>query len=243
MRGPTPQGQTQVTRYRRHAATGKIVPLSFRADVASTTKMPEGEFYFSKQVTPHVMALYDTDLAMRATEFAKDIMMIWMVAAMAISAIQIYSAVQIAALRAASAARIATATAAAAYRAEAQQILMQAERKALIAEIRAAGVKFTESRIVVIFRTAAGKLVWLERGDAAAGLEHIMARHGSQFAGLGVKSEAEVVELIQHTLSTKLPVRILPRGGQVFSVMMGGAEREMNIAVGSNGFIVTAHPL
>jgi hypothetical protein len=125
---------------------------------------------------------------------------------------------------------------------EAERQALEAEKRALLAQLKTAGVKFTEKEVVQVIRSAAGKIVWLEKGNAKAGLEHIMTRHGSQFSKLGVTGEEKVSRLIMDTLHTKAPVRTV-KDGQVFKVLMGGTEREMNIVVGNNGFIVTAYPL
>lgn len=118
-----------------------------------------------------------------------------------------------------------------------------AMRQALIQALRAAGVRFTESAIQGITRTVAGRIVWLETGNATAGLMHIMARHGAQFATLGLTSAQQVTQMIIRTLAAGTPVAVGARGAMDFLVRIGGDERLIRIVVASNGFIVTAHPL
>lgn len=116
-------------------------------------------------------------------------------------------------------------------------------RQALIGLLRQAGVKFTESAIVGITRTVAGRIVWLETGTASAGLTHIMQRHGSQFAAWGLRSQQAVAQFLVNTVRTVSPVAAQSGGAFDFVVRVGGAERMVRIVIGSNGFIVTAHPL
>lgn len=245
MRAPRRAGEIQIIRYRRHPASGKIFPLVWRGTPAQLpdTGPPSGEIFVAADVTRNILRLYDIDLVIRASQFARDIMAIWAAGLFAASAIQVFSAVQIAALRSAGAASIRTAASAAALRTEAQRILAEAERRALIQELRAAGVRFTESNIVRIFRTATGRIAWIETGTEQAGLRHIMQRHGAQFAQLGVRTEQEVAELVERTLATKVPVRAVGTagGGDFAGVLQGG--RDLRIVVGNNGFVVTAHPL
>jgi hypothetical protein len=123
------------------------------------------------------------------------------------------------------------------------QILQQAERKALIGELAAAGVKVTEEEVVQIARSASGRIVFLEQGTAESGLQHIMLRHGDDFARVGVSGESRVTGLIMDALKSQTPVRTLAGGGQVFKVVINGVERGLQIVVGSNGYVVTAYPV
>ena len=116
-------------------------------------------------------------------------------------------------------------------------------RQALIAALRQAGVRFTESAIVGITRTVAGRIVWLETGTSAAGLTHIIQRHGSQFATWGLRSSQAVGQFLINTVRTVTPVAAQSGGAFDFAVRVGGVERMVRIVIGSNGFIVTAHPL
>ena len=47
------------------------------------------------------------------------------------------------------------------------------------------GVKYNADDVVAITKTSNGKLVWLENGNANAGLEHIM-NHADEFATKGI---------------------------------------------------------
>jgi len=115
-------------------------------------------------------------------------------------------------------------------------------RQTLITELRASGARFTESAIQGITRSIAGRIIWLESGGATAGLTHIMARHGTQFAQWGLRSAQQVSDLLLRVVGTQAPVSVAG-DAQDFVVMIDGVERMVRIVISSNGYIVTAHPL
>lgn len=49
-------------------------------------------------------------------------------------------------------------------------------------------------------RDASGKVVFLEKGNAKAGLEHILQRHGDDFARIGVSRE-QVPSVVMDTVT------------------------------------------
>lgn len=116
-----------------------------------------------------------------------------------------------------------------------------ATRASLIAALRAAGVRFTESAIQGITRTVAGRIVWLETGTASAGLTHIMARHGAQFAQIGINSAEEVTEFLINLVATQAPIAEDAEGAIEYVASVGGVDRIIRIVIGANGFIVTAY--
>lgn len=250
LRPPMPAGMLQMTRFRRHTGSNKIFPLTWRgtnAELAALPGVPEGTVFFAKDITPNIMAGFDAALISRAFVFAGDLAVIWSVALAVSSAIQIFSAVQAATITGAARASagvagMSGAAARAAAVREAEQQAFEATKRALIAELKAAGVRFTESDIIWIARDSSKRIVWLERGNATAGLQHIMTRHGADFASVGVDGENNVARLILDTVTTKAPTTV-GSTGSVYRVMMGGSLREMQISVGSNGFVVTAFPM
>jgi hypothetical protein len=251
LKPPNAAGMMQITHYRRHGASGKIVPVTWRgssADLSAAPGIPEGSVFFAMDITPNVMHGFDAALVRRAFIFAGDLAVIWSAALAVSSAIQIFSATQAAAITGAAraSAGVAGMTGAAARSAavrEAEQEAFDAAKKALIAELKASGASFTESDIVWIARDASRRVVWLEKGSATAGLQHIMTEHGADFASVGVNGESNVARLIQDTVTTKAPSRMLGRDGFVYRVVMGGAQRELRIVIGSNGFVVNAFPM
>ena len=114
-------------------------------------------------------------------------------------------------------------------------------RQALIDELRRRGISHTPEAIVRIERMPNGSIVFLERGNARAGLQHILERHGSQFAQWGVGPN-QVPALIFRVLREGVVVGT--RGaGTIYRVTIDGTTRHILVVRGNNGFIVTAHPI
>jgi hypothetical protein len=111
----------------------------------------------------------------------------------------------------------------------------------LIAELGRQGVKHTPEDIVRITRLSDGRIVFLERGNANAGLQHIVQRHSSQFASRGI-SEAQIPDVIMDVLRNGRPVGTR-RGGTIYEITINGETQHILIVVGGNGFIVTAYPV
>lgn len=63
------------------------------------------------------------------------------------------------------------------------------EGRALIDEVIANGDKISPNKVVMITRDPSDKIVWLETGNDASGLQHIIKEHGSQFNGKGISNE------------------------------------------------------
>ena len=62
------------------------------------------------------------------------------------------------------------------------------------------GVKFSPENILKVEKLADGKIVFLETGNSSAGLQHIVERHASDFAKIGV-SESQIPNVVIDTVS------------------------------------------
>lgn len=88
-------------------------------------------------------------------------------------------------------------------------------------------------------------LVWLEKGNKTAGLEHIMNSHGEQFLEKGVTSES-----IPSFLKTAIENgRIVGNQGKfhsqpriIYEVYYNGEMVKVAITISDNGYIVGANP-
>ena len=112
----------------------------------------------------------------------------------------------------------------------------------LLKELAASGVKHDPAAIVNIFRDAEGRIVFLEKGNDAAGLRHIIVRHGEELAGKGI-TEAEVPELLQTAIQDGEIVGHQGKGvgRPIYEVMFHGKPIRIAITVSVNGFIVGAN--
>ncbi len=110
----------------------------------------------------------------------------------------------------------------------------------LLAELARAGVKHDPSQVVAIRRLGDGRIVFLETGDARAGLRHIR-RHERDFANIGITPE-EIPLVVMEALVRGTPIGVQGRTRQIFQVVFRGEPRRIAVEVGSNGFVVSANP-
>lgn len=104
--------------------------------------------------------------------------------------------------------------------------------------------KFTEKEIVFITKDKEGTLIWLERGNRTAGLEHIISRHAYDFESAFSLKENEIPLYLYNAITYGDIIRSTP------SKIPGGIDRVYKydgqyytfVGLGGNGFIVTAHP-
>lgn len=114
----------------------------------------------------------------------------------------------------------------------------------LSTELVSKGYKFTEEDIVFITKDREGKLIWLERGNDHAGLNHIIRNHKKHFEiAFGIK-EDEIALYLYNAITYGTMVSCTP------SKIEGGLDRIYEydgnyytfVGMGDNGFIVTSFP-
>jgi hypothetical protein len=120
----------------------------------------------------------------------------------------------------------------------------EAERRALIAEVVAAGHKITPNAVVHIARAPDGRVVWLERGDGRTGLSHLLrAERIARFVEVGV-APTDIPGLAVRAILEGRPVGRKGRDGTIYDVDVGGSRhRDIVVVVGANGYIITAYPV
>lgn len=97
--------------------------------------------------------------------------------------------------------------------------------------------------IVRISRDQAGKVVFLEAGNSRAGLQHVVERHGEDFARRGVE-EAQIPDLLIDALTNGKVVghQGSGTGRPIYEVVFEGQKHRVAVTVGDNGFVVGANP-
>ena len=118
------------------------------------------------------------------------------------------------------------------------------EGRALIDEVIANGDKISPNKVVMITRDPSDKIVWLETGNDASGLQHIIKEHGSQFNGKGISNENipnYVLEAVYQgnivgTQGKKSPPRT------VYEFTYNEKKQRIAVQVSNNGYIVGANP-
>ena len=117
-----------------------------------------------------------------------------------------------------------------------------AKLSGLIGELEGAGVEVTRSEVVAAERIASGKIVFLEKGNATAGLQHIVERHGAEFAKAGI-SENKIPAFLMQALKDGKVVGYQGRGvtRPIYGVSFEGKPLRVAITIGNNGYVVGAN--
>ena len=85
----------------------------------------------------------------------------------------------------------------------------------------------------------AGKILFLERGNANAGLQHIISRHGAEFAKAGI-SKRNIPKFIMQAILTGRKVGM--QGSRpIYETTFNGTTHRVAVTVGNNGFVVGAN--
>jgi hypothetical protein len=105
------------------------------------------------------------------------------------------------------------------------------------------GVKFSPDKILATTRTPDGKVVFLESGDSASGLQHILERHGSDFERAGIP-QSEVSSVVIKAVSEGKIVGYQGSGTgrPIYETEVNGQTQRIAVTIGSNGYIVGANP-
>lgn len=116
-----------------------------------------------------------------------------------------------------------------------------AVRATHVKEMTANGVKFTEESLVMTGKTPRGQVVFLESGNSRAGLQHIVEKHGADFAAKGI-SEAQIPRAVVGALERG---QIVGTNGSasVYRIKIDGTTQYIRVGVSTNGFIVQANPV
>ena len=114
----------------------------------------------------------------------------------------------------------------------------------LIAELAAKGIKHNPQEIVAIGQKSDGTIVFLEKGNTKAGLQHIIDAHKDDFAKAGVEEKDIPAVVMQAALTETPPVDMQGKkpGRPVHVVDVNGKPTRIAVTTGSNGFIVGANP-
>ncbi|WGL53950.1 hypothetical protein P5P86_09010 [Nocardioides sp. BP30] len=112
---------------------------------------------------------------------------------------------------------------------------------ALLAELDREGVKFSRDDVMMVFRDSDGRIVFLEKGNANAGFEHILGEHADDFVKAGIP-KSEIQSVIKQALTDGNVVGTQGRGRLIYEVTVDGEVRHVAITVGKNGYIVGANP-
>lgn len=125
-------------------------------------------------------------------------------------------------------------------------------KKHMIDQLSKAGVKFNPNDVLFVTKDKTGQLVWLEKGNKGAGLEHILygdgrsRGHASDFKKALELESNQVSGYLQKVISHGSIVSntIKPVGNRMGFERVYSYEGNYYIVtgIGTNGFIVSAYP-
>lgn len=120
-------------------------------------------------------------------------------------------------------------------------------------ELEAAGVKFTKEDVLFVTKDKTGQLVWLEKGNQRAGLEHILngsgntGGHAADFERAFGLSKAQIPAFLEKVISKGKIVSTITKlvnGKPGFERIYEYDGKHFVLAgIGTNGFIVSAYPI
>ncbi|PJG85311.1 hemagglutinin repeat-containing protein, partial [Conservatibacter flavescens] len=110
-------------------------------------------------------------------------------------------------------------------------------------ELTQNGIKFTQDQVIAITKTNDGRIVFLEKGNAKAGLEHVL-KHKNEFIAKGI-SESDIPNFLITALNQNNIVGYQGKGNgrPIYELNYNGKTQRVAITVGNNGFIVGANPV
>jgi hypothetical protein len=107
-------------------------------------------------------------------------------------------------------------------------------------ELVKSGEKFTPDDVIAIAMKPDGSLVWLEKGNARAGIQHILHEHANQFINVGIQP-SQLPDFLM-TAVTHGKIVGIQKTRPIYEVLYQGKMQRVAIDIGSNGFIVSANP-
>jgi hypothetical protein len=117
---------------------------------------------------------------------------------------------------------------------------------------KAAGIKFTEADLKFISKNKDNFILFLEKGNPNAGLQHIIQRHWNDKELMKYfSSQDEMVEKLFNTIKNEsyLTKTMVPMNGKnnlefTYEILLSnGSKKNFLLATGDNGYIVTFHPI
>ncbi|WP_207548499.1 RHS repeat-associated core domain-containing protein, partial [Methylobacterium indicum] len=112
-----------------------------------------------------------------------------------------------------------------------------------IDELKRKGVKFTPESVLATGRDRNGNVVFLESGNIKSGLNHIIQKHGSDFASIGVP-EGEIKDVVMRAVTEGniIGYQGAGTGRPIFELPLNGYRQRIAVTIGDNGYIVGANP-
>lgn len=127
------------------------------------------------------------------------------------------------------------------------------DRKYGIKDLEKAGVKFNKEEVIFVTKDKTGQLIWLEKGNMNAGLEHIIngnglrKGHADDFKKAFNIQKENIASYLNHIISTG---EIISNKTKIIGLHKGferiyscDGNYYLLTGIGTNGFIVSAYPI
>jgi Domain of unknown function (DUF4157) len=226
------------TFYRRHTASGRIVPFQFSSSDPRRRDPAISSLPWTDALIRLGLPRFDNFLTPRIIGYLNDAQMMFL----AQGILDVVS-LRLANPLSSGPASGLSSTTRTMSRLAATRAVVSVERSTLIAILRQLGVRFSEENILFITRTSIGRIVWMEIGSASAGMRHIVTGHAGDFLRIGIRSEPEIQRLIFRLVRNQTPIRIESAGAHIYETVIDGVRKGIQVVIGENGFIVTAFPI
>lgn len=119
--------------------------------------------------------------------------------------------------------------------------------EALVKQLEQGGVKFSKKDMVFVTKDKTGQVVWLEKGNASSGLQHIVSRHANDFQSKHGVSKSQISNHLNDVFTSgKVEYsRITQKNGRpgYERLYSHNGKYYLLTGVGTNGYIVSAYPI
>ena len=121
------------------------------------------------------------------------------------------------------------------------------DKEHLLKELENSHTKFSKENIEFVTRDQTGQIVWLERGNAVVGLEHILKRHASDFMEKHNIIESDISKHLESVITSGSVEysRIQERNGRACCERLYSYNGDVYLlaGIGLNGFVVSGYPI
>lgn len=122
-----------------------------------------------------------------------------------------------------------------------------AKRNKMLAKLEEAEVKYTPADVIFVTKDKSEKLIWLEKGNEAVGLIHILKNHKNDFDKKYNANQDKIIKIIKSFITNgKLEYSIIRniKGRDGYERMYSKKGKYYLLTgIGINGFIVSAYPI
>lgn len=119
--------------------------------------------------------------------------------------------------------------------------------EALVKQLEQSGVKSSKKDMVFVTKDKTGQVVWLEKGNASSGLQHIESRHANDFQSKHGVSKSQISNHLNDIFTSgKVEYsRITQKNGRpgYERLYSHNGKYYLLTGVGTNGYIVSAYPI